>query len=99
MSWTKFKILVTSRFTPEYANIRAGVAWLDLRQTHSIKAFVEKFQGVVSTFQHVSNYDKELRFIHELEPWARKLIFHVLIDVNLRKLVPLKFTAGSKMLK
>ena len=25
--------LVTSRFTPEYANIRARVAWLDLRQT------------------------------------------------------------------
>ena len=32
MSWTEFKTLVTSWFTPEYANIRAGVAWLDLRQ-------------------------------------------------------------------
>ena len=31
MSWTEFKTLVTSQFTPEYANIRAGVAWLDLR--------------------------------------------------------------------
>ena len=39
MSWTKFKTLVMSRFTPKYANIRAGVAWLDLRQTHSIKAY------------------------------------------------------------
>ena len=26
MSWTEFKTLVTSRFTPEYANIHAGVA-------------------------------------------------------------------------
>ena len=26
MFWTKFKTLVTSRFTPQYANIRAGVA-------------------------------------------------------------------------
>ena len=60
MSWTEFKTLVTSRFTPEYANIRAGVAWLDLRQTHSIKAYVGKFQGVVSTLQHVSDYDKQL---------------------------------------
>ena len=49
MSWTEFKTLVTSRFIPEYANIRAGVAWLDLRQTHSIKAYMGKFQGVVST--------------------------------------------------
>ena len=31
MSWTEFKTLVTNRFTPEYANTRAGVAWLDLR--------------------------------------------------------------------
>ena len=77
MSWTEFKTLVTSRFTPEYANIRAGVAWLDLRQTHSIKAYVGKFQGVVSTLQHVSDYDKRLKFIHGLQPWARKLIFRM----------------------
>ena len=55
MSWTEFKTLITSRLIPEYANIRAGVAWLDLRQTHLIKAYVGKFQGVVSTFQHVSD--------------------------------------------
>ena len=77
MSWTEFKTLVTSRFTPEYANICAGVAWLDLRQTHSIKAYVGKFQGVVSTLQHVSDYDKQLKFIHGLQPWARKLIFRM----------------------
>ena len=77
MSWTEFKTFVTSRFTPEYANIRAGVAWLDLRQTHSIKAYVGKFQGVVSTLQHVSDYDKQLKFIHGLQPWARKLIFRM----------------------
>ena len=78
MSWTEFKTLVTSRFIPEYANIHTGVAWLDLRQTHWIKAYVEKFQGIVSTFQHVSNYDKQLKFIHGLQPWARKLIFWML---------------------
>ena len=77
MSWTEFKTLVTSRFTPEYANIRAGVAWLDLRQTHSIKAYVGKFQGVVSTLQHVSNYNKQLKFIHGLQPWTCKLIFRM----------------------
>ena len=77
MSWTEFKTLVTSGFTPEYANICAGVAWLDLRQTHSIKAYVGKFQGVVSTLQHVSDYDKQLKFIHGLQPWARKLIFRM----------------------
>ena len=77
MSWTEFKTLVLSRFTQEYANIRAGVAWLDLRQTHSIKAYVRKFQGVVSTLQHVSDYDKQLKFIHRLQPWARKLIFRM----------------------
>ena len=54
-----------------------GVAWLDLRQTHSIKAYVGKFQGVVSTLQHVSDYDKQLKFIHGLQPWARKLIFRM----------------------
>ena len=43
ISWTEFKTLVTSRFTPKYVNIRAGVAWLDLRQKHSIKAYVGKF--------------------------------------------------------
>ena len=75
MSWTEFKTLVTSRFTPEYTNIRAGVAWLDLRQTHSIKAYLGKFQGVVSTLQQMSNYDKQLKFIQGLQPWARKLIF------------------------
>ena len=58
MFWTKFKTLVTSRFTPEYANIHAGVAWLDLRQTRSIKAYMGEFQGIVSTLQHVSDYDK-----------------------------------------
>ena len=58
MSWTEFRTLVTSRFTPEYANIHAGVAWLDLRQIHSIKAYLEKFQGAMSTLQHVSDYDK-----------------------------------------
>ena len=78
MSWTKFKTLVTSRFTLEYMNIRARVAWLDLKQTHSIKAYVGKFQGVVSTLQHVSDYDKQLKFIHGLQPWARKLMFRVL---------------------
>ena len=75
MSWTEFKTLVTSWFTPKYGNIRAGVAWLDLRQTHSMKTYVEKFQGIVSTLQHVSDYDKQLKFIHGLQPWARKLIF------------------------
>ena len=34
-----------------------------------------KFQGVVSTLQHVSDYDKQLKFIYRLQPWARKLIF------------------------
>ena len=63
MSWKEFKTLVTSRFTPEYANIRGRVAWLDLRQTHSIKAYVGKFQEVVSTLQHVSAYNKQLKFI------------------------------------
>ena len=46
MSWTEFKTLVTRRFTLEYANIRAGVALLDLRQIHSIKAYMGKFQGL-----------------------------------------------------
>ena len=77
MSWTEFKTLVTSRFIPEYANIHAGVVWLDFRQIHSIKAYVGKFQGVVSTLQHVSNYNKQLKFIHGLQPWARKLIFRM----------------------
>ena len=77
MSWTEFKTLVTSRFTPKYANIRAGVAWLDFWQTHSIKAYVEKFQVVVNTLQHVLDYDKQLKFIHGLQPWARKLIFQM----------------------
>ena len=77
MFWTEFKTLVTSRFTPEYANICAGVAWLDVRQTHSIKSYMGKFQGVVSTLQHVSDYDKQLKFIHGLQPWARKLIFRM----------------------
>ena len=75
MSWTEFKTLVMSRFIPEYANIYAGVAWLDLRQTHLIEAYVGKFQGIVSTLQHVSDYDKQLKFIHSIQPWARKLIF------------------------
>ena len=78
MSWTKFKTLVTSRFTLEYANICAGVAWLDLRQTHSIKAYVVKFQGVVGTPQHVLDYNKQLRFIHRLQPWAHNLMFRML---------------------
>ena len=46
MSWTKFKTLVTSRFIPEYANIRVGVAWLDLRITHSIKDYVRSSKGL-----------------------------------------------------
>ena len=58
MTWTKFKTLVKSRFTQEYTKIRAGVAWLDLRQIHFIKAYMEKFQGIVSTLQHVSDYNK-----------------------------------------
>ena len=66
MTWTKFKTFVMSQFTPEYANIRAEVAWLDLRQTHSIKAYVGKFQEVVSTLQHMSDYNKQLKFIHKL---------------------------------
>ena len=54
MSWTEFKTLVTSRFTPEYANICAEVAWLDWRQTHSCRSgvvgleantFVQKWRG------------------------------------------------------
>ena len=75
ISWTEFKTLVTTRFLLEYTNIRAGVVWLDFRQTHWIKAYVGKFQGVVSTLQHVSDYDKQLKFIHRLQPWVRKLIF------------------------
>ena len=50
---------------------------MDLRQTHSIKAYVGKFQGVVSTLQHVSDYDKRLKFIHRLQPWTCKLIFRM----------------------
>ena len=38
---------------------------------------------VVSTLQHVSNYDKQLKFIHGLQPWARKLIIRMLqLPVN-----------------
>ena len=96
MSWTEFKTLVTSQFTPEYANIRAEVAWLDLRQTHSIKAYVGKFQRAVSTFQHISDYDKQLKFIHELQPWARKLIFQMpqLLD-NLQDLMRMAERLGD----
>ena len=77
MSWMEFKTLFTSQFTLEYANICARVACLDLKQTHSINAYMGKFQGVVSTLQHVSDYDKQLKFIHGLQPWARKLIFQM----------------------
>ena len=48
-----------------------------LRQTHLIKAYVGKFQGIVSTLQHVSDYDKQLKFIHGLQPWVRKLTFQM----------------------
>ena len=58
ISWTEFKTLVTSRFTPEYANIHAGVAWLDLRQHIQSKLIWGNSKGVVSTFQHVSDYNK-----------------------------------------
>ena len=64
MTWMEFKTFVTSQFTPKYANNRAKVAWLDLRQTHSIKAYIEKFQRAVGILQHVSDYDKHLKFIH-----------------------------------
>ena len=70
MTWTEFKTFFTSRFTPKYANTCAGVVWLDLRQTHSIKPYVEKFQGIVSP----SDYNRLLKFIHELQLWVRKLI-------------------------
>ena len=33
--------------------------------------------GWVATLQHVSNYDKQLKFIYWLQPWARKLIFQM----------------------
>ena len=36
-----------------------------------------KVPRVVSTLQHVSDYDKQLKFIHGLQPWARKLIFRM----------------------
>ena len=41
--------LLSQADLPYNTRIRAGVAWLDLRQTHSIKAYVGKFQGIVST--------------------------------------------------
>ena len=44
MTWTEFKTLITNRFIQEYANIHARMARLNLRQTHSIKAYVGKFQ-------------------------------------------------------
>ena len=98
MSSTEFKTLITSRFTPEYANIRAGVAWLDLRQTHSIKVYVGKFQGVVSTLQHISDYDKHLKFIHRLQPWERKLIFRMpLLSNNLQDLMRMAERLGDDM--
>ena len=31
----------------------------------------------MSTLQHVSDYDKLLKFIHRLQPWACKLIFQM----------------------
>ena len=88
MSWTEFKTFVTSRFTPEYANIRAGVAWLDLRQTHSMKAYVGSSKGLCVPSKHVSDYDKQLKFIHRLQPWACKFIFRMpqLLD-NLQDLM------------
>ena len=88
--------LLSSRFTPEYSNIRAGVAWLDLRQTYSIKAYLGKFQGVVSTLQHVSDYDKQLKFIHELQPWAHKLIFQMpQLPDNLQDLIRMAERLGG----
>ena len=96
MSWTEFKTLVTSRFTPKYVNIRAGVEWLDLRQKDSIKTYVGKFRGVVSTLQHVSDYDKQLKFIHELQPWARKLIFRMpQLPDNLQDLIRMAERLGD----
>ena len=96
MFWTEFKALVTSRFTPEYANICARMAWLDLRQTHPMKAYVGKFQGVVSTLQHMSDYDKQLKFIHRLQPWARKLIFQMpQLPDNLQDLIRMAKRLGD----
>ena len=63
---------------PVYPKVRehsCGSDVVGFEANTSIKAYVGKFQGIVSTLQHVSDYDKQLKFIHGLQPWARKLIF------------------------
>jgi hypothetical protein len=77
LTWPEFKNLLLNRFDEEYGKLRDGITLLRLKQTGTLKAYVQEFRGALNILPQMDEYAKKLAFIAGLEHWAERALLRM----------------------
>lgn len=77
LTWPGFKELISDRFTPEYQDIRDGVALVRLKQTGSLRGYVREFNAHLNVLPRLDELAKKIIFFNGLQSWAERALFRM----------------------
>ena len=77
LTWPGFKELIGDRFTPEYQDIRDGVALVRLKQTGSLRGYVREFNAHLNVLPRLDELAKKIIFFNGLQGWAERALFRM----------------------
>ena len=77
LTWPGFKELISDRFTPEYQDIRDGVALVRLKQTGSLRGYVREFNAHLNVLPRLDELAKKIIFFNGLQGWAERALFRM----------------------
>ena len=77
LTWAGFKGILSDRFTPEYQDIRDGMALVRLKQTGSLHAYVRDFNAHLNVLPKLDELAKKVIFFNGLQGWAERALFRM----------------------
>lgn len=77
LTWPEFKNLLLNRFDEEYGKLRDGITLLRLKQTGTLRAYVQEFREALHILPKMDEYAKKLAFIAGLEHWAERALLRM----------------------
>lgn len=77
LTWPEFKNLLLNRFDEEYGKLRDGITLLRLKQTGTLKTYVQEFREALNILPKMDEYAKKLAFIAGLEHWAERALLRM----------------------
>ena len=77
LTWPEFKNLLLNRFDEEYGKLRDGITLLRLKQTGTLKAYVQEFREALNILPKMDEYAKKLAFLAGLEHWAERALLRM----------------------